>query len=305
MQCEPHRHIDTATVLSFTNIEGETVRLTGHVYNETIGSKARVLDGEGNVTDDSVPILFDAANAIVSLDMLVWDEAKQQSLRMRRKHRLPIDADMRRRVYAFVGGPNRFVGELVLDKPAGWMFDSREGIVQCFHDTKVTRGLCGMYLGQLEAERWRGDRDVVREAMLASPEGGAFQHASAELRADRAFVLEMVGHSGHVVQYAAPALREDVEVVAAALKSSPAVAKHLAEAVVMAAQEKLGITPVANLTKEAVVELVRTAMRDHPQLQQATRKEVRSHLEAKLGDLTAWKDQIYDAYYDFLPSQHK
>jgi hypothetical protein len=305
MQCEPHHKVDTTTVLSFTDIEGETVRLTGHRYNASIGSKAYLLDGEGNVIDDSVPMKFDAANAIVSLDVLVWDEAKKQNVRSTRKHRLPIDADMRRRVYAFVGGPNRFVGELVLDKPAGWMFDSREGIVQSFRDDKVTSGKCGMFLGQPEAERWRGDRDVVREAMLTSgwfykEAGGAFRYATAELRADRAFVLEMVGHNAYAVQYAAPALKEDVEVAAAVLKSSSAADKHLAEAVVMAAQEKLGITPVGYLTKETVAKLVRTAMRDHPELQQATRKEVRSHLEATLGDLSKWKDQIYDAYTDFL-----
>ena len=307
MQSEPHRQVDTTTVLSFTDIEGETVRLTGHRYNETIGSKAYLLDGEGNVIDDSVPMLFDASNAIVSLHVLVWDEAKQQNVRSTRKHRLPVDADMRRRVYAFVGGPNRFVGELVLDKPAGWMFDSREGIMQSFRDQKVTSGMFGMFLGQPEAERWRGDRDVVREALLYSgmckEAGGAFRYATAELRADRAFVLEMVRLNAYAVQYAAPALKDDVEVAAAVLKSSASADKHLAEAVVLAAQEKLGITPVGYLTKEAVAELVRTAMRDQPELQQATSKpgkEVRLHLEATLGDLSEWKDQIYDAYVDFL-----
>ena len=93
------------------------------------------------------------------------------------------------------------------------------------------------------------------------------------------------------------------EVAAAVLKSSASADKHLAEAVVLAAQEKLGITPVGYLTKEAVAELVRAAMRDHPELQQVTSKpgkEVRLHLEATLGDLSEWKDQIYDAYVDFL-----
>ena len=57
-------------------------------------------------------------------------------------------------------------------------------------------------------------------------------------------------------------MKDDVEVAAAVLKSSASADKHLAEAVVLAAQKKLGITPVGYLTKEAVAELVRTAMRD-------------------------------------------
>ena len=59
----------------------------------------------------------------------------------------------------------------------------------------------------------------------------------------------------------------------------------------------------AALDEKAVGKAVRAALRGHPELLQASRKELRLHLEKKLGDLAAWKDTIKQAAADFMAKQ--
>ena len=57
------------------------------------------------------------------------------------------------------------------------------------------------------------------------------------------------------------------------------------------------------LTARTVGNAVRAALRGHPELQQATCNGLRLHLEAKLGDLSAWKEEIKEATQEFMKKQ--
>ena len=67
-----------------------------------------------------------------------------------------------------------------------------------------------------------GDRRVVLAAVEQDGDGdggrGAMMHASAELKADRAFVLELVEKNGHALGYASAELQADRAVVRAAVE---------------------------------------------------------------------------------------
>ena len=56
----------------------------------------------------------------------------------------------------------------------------------------------------------------------------------------------------------------------------------------------------AALDEKAVGKAVRAVLRSHPELKQASRKELRERLEKKLGDLSAWKETIKAAAADVL-----
>ena len=58
------------------------------------------------------------------------------------------------------------------------------------------------------------------------------------------------------------------------------------------------------LTAKAVGKAVRGSLRGHPELQQATLKQLRKHLETALAqDLTEWKDEIKRATQAFMQAQ--
>ena len=58
------------------------------------------------------------------------------------------------------------------------------------------------------------------------------------------------------------------------------------------------------LTAKSIGKAVRAALRSHPELQQATLKVLRKHLEDKLGqDLVAWKDEIKAATSAFMSAK--
>ena len=55
------------------------------------------------------------------------------------------------------------------------------------------------------------------------------------------------------------------------------------------------------LTAKIIGKAVRAALRSHPELQQATLKQLREHLEAKLSqELAAWRDEIRAATDAFM-----
>ena len=73
------------------------------------------------------------------------------------------------------------------------------------------------YALQHASPELRADRAVVQAAVKKN--GHALMHASAELRADRDVVLAAVAHYGYALQYASHELRADRDVLLAAMAS--------------------------------------------------------------------------------------
>ena len=82
------------------------------------------------------------------------------------------------------------------------------------------------------SQNMRNDMDIVLEALRAwrpkskTGRGSLLQYVSPELRDDRDIVLAAVAKSGAVLEYASPNLRSDREVVLAAVLESGRALKH-------------------------------------------------------------------------------
>jgi len=84
---------------------------------------------------------------------------------------------------------------------------------------------------QYASDELKRDKDIVRAAMENTSSGAttpAFQHAAASLKADREFVIEMLGMTGHNLQYASDELKSDKEVVLAAVRNKIHAFRHAA-----------------------------------------------------------------------------
>lgn len=75
------------------------------------------------------------------------------------------------------------------------------------------------YVFESVSEKLRDDREIVLTAVRNLACAIIFAYASATLRRDRDFVLEVVGKNPGVLQYVSSELRNDKEIVLAALRA--------------------------------------------------------------------------------------
>ena len=86
----------------------------------------------------------------------------------------------------------------------------------------------GILLQKYVPERLRDDEQVVREAVRKY--GGSLEHASARLRDDKGFVLELVrGRSDSLLEHTSERLRDDQEIVLGAVRNDAGSLKHASE----------------------------------------------------------------------------
>ncbi len=91
----------------------------------------------------------------------------------------------------------------------------------CFK--RYDKSLC--YLGLSHFDALQDDKDVVVAAVNRDPRD--FYSASPNLKADKAFVIKVVGVNGLCIQWAAADLKQDKDVALAAVRQNKEAAKYL------------------------------------------------------------------------------